>query len=192
MKNLSFLLIVFMLAGIQAPGNAQIPEMPGQLIDMGGYNLHFNVMGSGDKTIVIETGTGSWSLHWLRFQERLAKDFSSNYWEAYQISIARASYYEAMYNELDLLPLTYEQVKVEDPFQKPALIVTAGSSFSAFTQVRNLPIDESNEIWMKLQKELLLVSTYSQQKILDGASHDLLLSGFDGLKTAVESFVKGL
>lgn len=300
--------IVWLLSA--TPVHSQMSDPPGQLVDLGGYNLHFQVMGSSGKTIVIEPGTGSWSLQWMAFQKELSKHFRvitydrggygwsdrsplartadnlvhelklglsslgiegpvillghsyggmiikafaktfpdevealifadaateyqfdelppaigslmtfsksqfkemgakarkmelpyqympvdstlhRDFWEDYQRSVAKASFYEAMYNELDLLPLTYEQVKVDEPFQKPVLVITAGNSFSAFARVPNLPIDESNKVWLRLQKELLSVSTNSQQKVLEGASHDLLLTASEELKEAILAFVK--
>ncbi len=291
---------------------AQITEPPGQLVDLGGYQLHFQVMGTGEKTIVIEPGTGSWSLHWLTFQKALSKEFrvvtydragygwseaspfsrtavnmadelklglselgidgpyillghsygglvmrafgkqypelteaiiladaasenqfdqlppevngllqagkqqfrelglkarkselpaaympidsalDGSYWKAYQWSITRASYYEAMFNELDLLTLTEDQALVTGPFSFPVLVISAGNSFESFANAPDLPIAKSNEIWSVLQKRLLELSEDSEHKVLENATHDLLLSAFDELKDAVNSFVNDL
>lgn len=291
---------------------AQVTEPPGQLVDLGGYQLHFQVMGTGEKTIVIEPGTGSWSLHWLAFQQALSKEFrvvtydragygwseaspfartavnmadelklglselgidgpyillghsygglimrtftkkypelttaliladaaSENqferlpgevgqlllvvkqqfremgkqarrnelpaaymsidstleaaYWNAYQNTLSRADYYEAMHNELDLLELTEEQAVFEGSFSFPVLVISAGNSFGSFAHVPGLRVAESNEIWSRLQKELLNLSKYSKQEVLEKATHDLLLSAFDQLKDTVSSFVNDL
>ncbi len=285
---------------------------PGKLVDVGGYKLHINSKGAGDRTIVIEAGTGSWSLHWMEFQTELAKHFRvvtydragygwsepspyartarniieelytglekagvegpfvllghsyggmiakafvkkypkeveaviladaaseyqfeklppmvnmmleggkqqfkqtgvmarsgmltpeqmpvdstliEKYWRDYQVSITNAGYYDAMLNEMELLPMTYEISKVDTPLNLPLLVITAGDSFSAFTQVPNLPIKESNKVWMELQKKLLSVSNQSTQVIINGATHDLLLSAPEELAVEVAEFVKSL
>src|ERR671933_2339723 len=37
---------------------------PGQLVDVGGYRLHLNCVGTGSPTVVIEAGWGDWSATW--------------------------------------------------------------------------------------------------------------------------------
>jgi pimeloyl-ACP methyl ester carboxylesterase len=37
---------------------------PGQLVDVGGYRLHINCMGTGSPTVVIDAGLGDWSASW--------------------------------------------------------------------------------------------------------------------------------
>lgn len=37
---------------------------PGQLVDVGGYRLHLNCVGTGSPTVVIEAGWGDWSAAW--------------------------------------------------------------------------------------------------------------------------------
>jgi pimeloyl-ACP methyl ester carboxylesterase len=37
---------------------------PGQMVDVGGYRLHINCMGTGSPTVVIESGFGDWSASW--------------------------------------------------------------------------------------------------------------------------------
>ena len=37
---------------------------PGQMVDVGGYRLHINCMGTGSPTVVIESGLGDWSASW--------------------------------------------------------------------------------------------------------------------------------
>lgn len=37
---------------------------PGQLVDVGGYHLHINCVGSGRPTVVIDAGLGDWSAFW--------------------------------------------------------------------------------------------------------------------------------
>ena len=37
---------------------------PGQLVDVGGYRLHINCVGTGSPTVVIDAGAGDWSATW--------------------------------------------------------------------------------------------------------------------------------
>ncbi len=46
---------------------------PGQLVDVGGYRLHINCVGTGSPTVVIEAGWGDWSRGWSRVQPEAAK-----------------------------------------------------------------------------------------------------------------------
>ena len=47
---------------------------PGQLVDMGGYSLHLNCVGTGSPTVVIEAGMGDWSTSWSsQVQPEVAK-----------------------------------------------------------------------------------------------------------------------
>ena len=47
---------------------------PGQLVDVGGYQLHINCVGTGSPTVVIEAGWGDWSATWgSRVQPEVAR-----------------------------------------------------------------------------------------------------------------------
>jgi alpha-beta hydrolase superfamily lysophospholipase len=37
---------------------------PGRMVDVGGYRLHINCVGTGSPTVVIESGLGDWSASW--------------------------------------------------------------------------------------------------------------------------------
>lgn len=45
----------------------------GQMVDVGGYRLHINCVGTGSPTVVIDAGWGAWSLEWSRVQAEVAK-----------------------------------------------------------------------------------------------------------------------
>ena len=45
----------------------------GQMVDVGGYRLHINCMGTGSPTVVIDAGWGAWSLEWSWVQGEVAK-----------------------------------------------------------------------------------------------------------------------
>ncbi len=285
---------------------------PGKLVDVGGYQLHFNVKGNGPETIVIEPGTGSWSLQWMELQNELSKQFrvvtydragygwsdtspysrsanniveelhigltklginepfillghsygglivkayvnkykedvkaiifadaatefqfqklppavamvlesgkaqfkrtgamaragmlsaaqmpidsalNSQFWEVYQETIAQPSFYDVMFNEMDLLPRTYAYSAIEKPIRQPILVITADNSFGAFSSVPGLPVEDSNTTWFELQKNLLSVSTKSKQEVIPNATHHLLLTAKDEFRKAVINFVKKL
>jgi pimeloyl-ACP methyl ester carboxylesterase len=45
----------------------------GQMVDVGGYRLHINCVGTGSPTVVIDAGWGDWSEGWSRVQPEAAK-----------------------------------------------------------------------------------------------------------------------
>ena len=49
---------------ISAQGDAQAYPPPGRLVDVGGYRLHIQCVGSGSPTVVLYAGLGDMSLHW--------------------------------------------------------------------------------------------------------------------------------
>ncbi|MEM7115474.1 MAG: alpha/beta hydrolase [Chloroflexota bacterium] len=46
---------------------------PGQLIDVGGHQLHIHCLGEGEPTLIVDTGAADWSLSWLTLHPKLAK-----------------------------------------------------------------------------------------------------------------------
>jgi pimeloyl-ACP methyl ester carboxylesterase len=59
------------LAAAQAP--ADPPGHPGQLIDIGGRRLHLNCTGSGTPTVVVENGSGAFSIDWALVQPAVSR-----------------------------------------------------------------------------------------------------------------------
>jgi pimeloyl-ACP methyl ester carboxylesterase len=49
---------------ISEAADARAYPPPGQMVDVGGYRLHINCMGTGSPTVVIESGLGDWSASW--------------------------------------------------------------------------------------------------------------------------------
>lgn len=45
---------------------------PGKMVDVGGYRLHFDCVGNGEPTILLEAGGGSFSLGWVSVQSAAA------------------------------------------------------------------------------------------------------------------------
>ena len=46
---------------------------PGQMVDLGGYQLHLNCQGEGSPVVVIEAGMSDFSLSWAQIQKEVAK-----------------------------------------------------------------------------------------------------------------------
>ena len=44
--------------------DVQAYPAPGQMVDVGGYRLHINCVGTGSPTVVIDAGLGDWSATW--------------------------------------------------------------------------------------------------------------------------------
>lgn len=63
------------LAGPDGPGlSAQDHAAPGRMVDVGGYQLHLYCRGPRKPpTVVLDAGSGGWSVNWLPVQERLAQ-----------------------------------------------------------------------------------------------------------------------
>ncbi|MBC7810034.1 MAG: alpha/beta hydrolase [Burkholderiales bacterium] len=52
---------------------ATVMSMPGELVDVGGYQLHIYCLGEGSPTVVLDAGAGDWSLAMLPLQQQLAE-----------------------------------------------------------------------------------------------------------------------
>lgn len=46
---------------------------PGEMVEVGGYRLHFNCVGKGDTTVILEAGGGTFSSSWALVQSAAAK-----------------------------------------------------------------------------------------------------------------------
>src|SRR5690242_6994791 len=70
------LIVVLGLVGasyeaIAAVGDARRYPAPGQLVDVGGYRLHIQCVGTGSPTVVLDAGLGGSSLDWNLVQPQL-------------------------------------------------------------------------------------------------------------------------
>src|SRR5215210_6369748 len=45
---------------------------PGEMVDVGGYRLHINCVGQGSPTVVLDSGSGAFSAHWVRVQQEVS------------------------------------------------------------------------------------------------------------------------
>ena len=73
------LIVVIALAGAtyQAIATARDESKyppPGQLVDVGGHRLHIYCVGEGSPTVIIDTGTGGWSISYRHLQIEIAQD----------------------------------------------------------------------------------------------------------------------
>lgn len=67
-------LLVLLLAGARAKARIRAEHPPpGQLVDIGGYELHIHCEGEGSPTVILEAGAGVFSPHWLYVQEEVAQ-----------------------------------------------------------------------------------------------------------------------
>src|SRR6266540_3954300 len=73
------LIVVLGLVGVIYESAAEAADVrayppPGQLVDVGGYRLHINCVGTGSPTVVIDAGWGDWSASWSSWvQPEVAK-----------------------------------------------------------------------------------------------------------------------
>ena len=56
----------------RAQDTLKAPPPPGQLVDIGGRRLHLQCTGSGTPTVVVESGSSSFSIEWAPVQEKVA------------------------------------------------------------------------------------------------------------------------
>jgi pimeloyl-ACP methyl ester carboxylesterase len=61
---LGLMLVGYMYESRAEAADARTYPPPGQLVDVGGYRLHINCMGTGNPTVVIDAGLGDWSTTW--------------------------------------------------------------------------------------------------------------------------------
>lgn len=76
--GLSALLIVAVLSGtgyqaVASSANARSYPPPGELVDVGGHNLHLWCSGSGSTTVVLESGLGGFSFDWSFVREGISE-----------------------------------------------------------------------------------------------------------------------
>jgi pimeloyl-ACP methyl ester carboxylesterase len=65
MRTAAVIGVVLVTAGVPAPSCAQErPAPPGVLVDIGGQRLHLDCAGAGSPTVLLENGTGDYSMIW--------------------------------------------------------------------------------------------------------------------------------
>ncbi|MBZ0282458.1 MAG: alpha/beta hydrolase [Anaerolineae bacterium] len=78
LRRIGVLVIGLILAGtiyesVSEASDIQSYPPLGQMVDVGGYRLHINCMGTGSPTVIIDAGLGAWSLEWSWVQAEVAK-----------------------------------------------------------------------------------------------------------------------
>lgn len=69
--TLYFMRLLLLLVALSLA--AQVPEPPGQLVDLGGRKLHIHCTGSGSPTVILEAGASSFSIDWSLVQPDIAR-----------------------------------------------------------------------------------------------------------------------
>lgn len=71
---LIILVVAILIAGAIAKSNlAKKFPAPGQLVDVGGYQMHIYCTGQGSPTVMLEAGSGDSSLIWAKVQPKIAE-----------------------------------------------------------------------------------------------------------------------
>lgn len=121
-----FLTMICWSIMVQGQQNHKVKPM-GQLVDLGGYKLHFQVKGKGKTTIVIEAGAGAWSLQWLKVQEELAKVFRVVTYDRGGYGWSEPSPYARTAGSIaDELHLGLKKLKIRGPY------ILMGHSYGGF------------------------------------------------------------
>ena len=74
------LVVVLALAGYTFQSSAVVAQdehyfpYPGELVSVGDHRLHLYCTGSGSPTVLVEAGSGSWSLQWSVVQAKVAQE----------------------------------------------------------------------------------------------------------------------
>jgi len=76
----SFLLLVILLAtagflyeNISEARDRRFHPMPGQLVDVGGYQMHIDCTGRGSPTVILDSGLGGGYADWYKVQPKIAQ-----------------------------------------------------------------------------------------------------------------------
>ncbi|RRJ64905.1 alpha/beta hydrolase [Paenibacillus oralis] len=70
--GITLISVAFIYEAIASKQAAKAYPPPGQMVDVGGYDLHLVKSGSGSPTIVLEAGSGETSLSWRDIPDKLA------------------------------------------------------------------------------------------------------------------------
>ena len=108
--------------------DAQKRVAPGQLVDVGGFRLHIHCLGEGEPTIVLDSGTGGFSLEWRAVQKVISKQTRT------------CAYDRAGYGWSDMGPLPRTSKRIVNELHTllnkamiPGPYILAGHSFGGFT-----------------------------------------------------------
>ena len=71
--TLALIVIGAVYESVAEASDARAYPPPGQMVDIGGYRLHINCIGTGSPSVVIEAGLGDWSTMWAGVQLEAAR-----------------------------------------------------------------------------------------------------------------------
>src|SRR5580704_17854185 len=77
-RALIALLIIVLVAGFLYENISEARErrfhpMPGHLVDIGNYKMHFYCTGQGSPTVILDAGLGDSFISWQKVQPQIAK-----------------------------------------------------------------------------------------------------------------------
>lgn len=109
----------------------------------------------------------------------------------YTAAMMRPQTYRTFAAEAESAATSALQVAQTKPLSRlPLLVLTAGSSFDAFRAlIPELPIAQSNQVWLELQAELATLSHNSSHQISQKAGHYLMVDEPDFVSQAIGQFL---
>lgn len=113
---------------LMASPNTSAASVPGRLVDVGGHRLHILCEGEGIPAIILDSGTGGFSLEWTKVQKVLAR-------RTRVCSYDRAGY---GWSDMGPLPRTSERITSElhtllEKAGEKGPYILAGHSFGGYT-----------------------------------------------------------
>ena len=74
-RSFTVISLLLNLAGIALANENLLPEdlyPPGHIVDVGGHRMHIYCQGTGEPTIVLDSGAGGFSLEWVNIQKAIS------------------------------------------------------------------------------------------------------------------------
>jgi pimeloyl-ACP methyl ester carboxylesterase len=153
-----FFATILLLQFVSSPLKSEVAtghflKPTGQLFDVGGFRLHINCLGTGQPTVVLDSGIGGFSLEWLQIQTALSQ-------QTRICAYDRAGY---GWSDMGPLPRTSKRITLElhtllNKAMIPGPYILVGHSFGGYTAqyfARQYP--------QETEAMLLLDSSHPQQ-----------------------------
>jgi pimeloyl-ACP methyl ester carboxylesterase len=113
-------------------------------------------------------------IRWLLPQWLPAEDLGPELSQQHRAGILRPSWWGSVGAETGSARESAAQAAATGKLgELPLTVVTAGRSFDAFRGDNSIPYEEADRVWMRLQEELVLLSTESRHFLSPEASHDI-------------------
>jgi len=117
----------------------------------------------------------------------------SEWKEAFTRVNSSDSYYDGVAREFAGIPESNKQLAQSGSLDDlPVLILTAERSFYAFEGMFDIDIEESNNIWLELQRDLIKLSTKAEQIVIPEATHRLLETHTELVSERIVEFIRSL